>query len=250
MSLPSFQQYQADFAAYIRRPKGRPRPAGVKAKGMRVYTEVVFNNFEDTLASCFPVCKSVLGVRLWKKVVKRFLAEHRCSAPWFRQIPEELLKWLETSPSFEPSLPPYFKSLAHYEWIELAIALSDAASNIQPEAEADLLSGIPLLAPALALLAYEYPVHRISPRYKPTQPEAVHLLVFRDEADKVQFVELNPVSARLLGLLGDGGHTGLKALVQIADEMQHPQPESVIEFGRQLLIQLQQQGVILGAKHH
>jgi hypothetical protein len=47
----------------------------------------------------------VLGVRRWTRLVRAFFAQHRCATPWFCQIPEEFLRWLETA---QPQgLPPF-----------------------------------------------------------------------------------------------------------------------------------------------
>jgi len=250
MSVPAFQQYQAEFTGHIRDPKTVARPKGAAERGMKVYAEIVFNNMDETLATCFPVVRKVLGVRRWARLVRAFMAEHRCTTPWFRQIPEELLGWLETSPKAVEDLPTFLLSLAHYEWIELAIAVSDATLEAASDPDGDLLAGQPVLAPALALLQYAYPVHHISPRFKPTQPlgQPVHLLVFRDPADEVRFIELNPVSACLLGLLQLGNLTGNQALEQIASEMRHPDPQTVIQHGADRLKDLRQQGAIWGTQ--
>ncbi|HZV99488.1 MAG TPA: hypothetical protein VFF74_10910, partial [Methylophilaceae bacterium] len=154
-----------------------------------------------------------------------------------------------------PDLPPYLKSLTHYEWIELALAVVDISIDLQTVKPAgDLLQGKPVLAPALALLSYDYAVQLISPRFKPLEPLAqpVHLLVFRDTEDNVRFIELNSITARLLHLLQEEDTTGLAALEKIAAELTHLEPhpklQAVIEFGRAILDDLRQQGAILGVR--
>src|SRR5512139_489605 len=97
--MNSFQQYQVQFTNHIRAPKAAARPAGVPARRMKAYAEIVFNNMEQTLSACFPVARKVLGVRRWTRMVRAFLAQHRCATPWFCQIPEEFLRWLEASPA-------------------------------------------------------------------------------------------------------------------------------------------------------
>ena len=245
--MSSFQQYQAEFTAHIRDPKAAARPAGVPARRMKVYTEIVFNNMEATLSACFPVARKVLGVRRWTRLVRAFFAQHRCATPWFRQIPEEFLRWLEPAPDAASS---YLYSLAHYEWVELALTLSDAP--VPPhDPDGDLLAGVPLLAPALMLLRYDWPVQRISPHFKPLQPlaEPVHLLVFRDAGDQVRFVEINQVSARLLGQLQAGGISGAAALKVVADDkLLHPEPAAILQYGAALLADLRRQGAIIGVR--
>ena len=47
--LPAFQQYQYAFTAHIRDPRRNPRPAGVPARRMRVYNQLLYNNLESFL---------------------------------------------------------------------------------------------------------------------------------------------------------------------------------------------------------
>ena len=248
-NLPAFQQYQIQFTSHIRNPSGNPRPQKVLARRMRVYTEIVFNNLESSVLACFPVTKKVLGLRAWQKLVHSFFSHHQCHSPLFRQIPEEFLRYLETLDDSEHALPPYLKSLAHYEWIELALAVADVSIDMSGiDMKGSLLEGKPVFTPALALLSYDFPVQLISPRFKPKQPlvEPVHLLVFRDTEDNVQFIELNAVTARLLGILQTEALTGRQVLQKIATEMAHPHPQAIIQFGHETLEDLRTQGAILG----
>ena len=146
--------------------------------------------------------------------------------------------------------PAYLAHLAHYEWIELALSVSPLEpewAKIQPDG--DLLAGRPVLNPVLALLTYPYAVQRIGPKYKPgpEQQQESHLLVLRDAADQVRFIELNPVSARLVDLLQSANLTGGQVLKMIAEELKHPDPAAVIEGGRAMLKKLHAQYAILGS---
>jgi hypothetical protein len=247
MALPDFQQYQLQFAGHIRNPAEKPKPAKVPARRMRVYTQIVFNNLESSVSACFPICRKILGVRAWKRLVRAFFMQHQCSSPLFRKIPEEFLQFLKAV----QHVPPYLYSLAHYEWVELAVSVDDAevdAGQVDPAGE--LLDSEPVFAPAMALLSYDYPVHQISSRNQSTAPLAqpVHLLVYRNVEDEVRFVELNPVTAQLLNILQSGTFTCRQALEQVAVELKHPDPEAIVRFGLGILEDLRQQGVILGSK--
>lgn len=246
-TLPLFQQYQHQFTSHIRNPHEYPRPENVPVRRMRVYNEIVFNNIESTLAACFPVAKKVLGKRGWIKLVRGFFSAHCCHTPLFRQIPEEFLHYLGTM----ENQPPYLLSLVHYEWIELAVSVAEAEDDwAHIDSDGDLLEGKPVLAASMALLNYDYPVQRISPRFKPVAPlrQPVHLLVFRDVDDNVRFMELNAVTARLLLILQDERPTGRQALEKVADELQHPGQQTVIESGKAVLADLKAQGAILGIR--
>ena len=250
-NLLDFQRYQLAFTQHLRQPKTAPKPANINAKGMSVYTEIVFNNMLDSVSACFPVAQKVLGSRAWKKLVREFFTHHQAQTPIFREIPQEFLSYLttrlKTNSVDATKLPAFLNQLAHYEWIELALSMSnlDVDTSII-ELDGDLLNGKPQLNAASKLLQYDYPVHRISQKFKPENQESTYLLVFRDIANKVQFIELNAVTFRLLQLIKDESLTGKQALTALAGEINHPDLQAITEFGTDILRELKLQGAIIG----
>ncbi len=245
--LPSFQAYQYAFAAHIRDPRKAKRPQGVPARRMAAYAELLYNNMESFLLACFPVLRKMLGGRKWARLVRDFVAEHRSHTPYFRQIPDEFLQFLQNEWQPVEGYPDYLLELAHYEWIELALAVSNRDESLPAyDASGDLIEGRPLLNPVLANLAYRYPVHRIRPRIK-VEAVPAHLLVFRDAGLQVRFMELSAVSARLLMLLEGGERTGYEAVVQLAAELGQNDPARLLEFARGHLEELRTVGIVLGS---
>ena len=245
--LAEFQRYQFAFAAHIRDPRAHRRPAGVEARRMKIYRDLLYTNLENALQRCFPVLRATLGARSWRRIVRAFFRLHRCRTPYFRHIPDEFMAFLQGGEAPLADAPPWLFALAHYEWIELALSISNAACTEAFDASGNLLEGVPLLNPVLANLHYEWPVHRIAPRRK-IAPEATHLLVFRDAEDIVRFSQINAFTARLLTLLADGDLTGRAALARIASESRHPDPAVILQAGTALLDDLGQRGAILGAR--
>lgn len=246
--LPDFQRYQLAFTARLRDPKNQPPLAGVPKARMAVYEDIVFNNLFESVSACFPVARTVLGKRKWLKLIQNFMRSYSADSPLFRKIPEQLVQFVNNAdPELQVLLPPYIFSLCHYEWIELLVAsMPDATDlkDIQPDG--DLGEFKPAFTPTMQLLNYDYAVHKISPRRKPEQPASTQLLVFRNADDNVKFIELNAVTYRLISLLQNAPITGREALDFLAKELQHPQPESIIEFGLSILEDLRSQGVIIG----
>ena len=244
-ALPEFQRYQLAFSAHIRDPQAHPRPTGVDARRMKIYTALLYNNVEGFLLACFPVLRKVLGARKWAKLVRAFFSTHRSRTPYFRQIPDEFVQFLQNEWTAPEDYPPFTLALAHYEWIELVLSVSNRRLDRAVDAAGDLLSGVPLLNPVLANLRYDWPVQRIAPR-RTIQPVETFLLVFRDAGDEVQFSEINAFTARLLSLLEPGTLTGRSALQQIADESRHPNPTFILQAGAALLQDLRTRGAIVG----
>ncbi len=243
--LPEFQRYQHAFAAHIRDPKAHPRPAGVDARRMNIYNELLYNNLEGFLLACFPVLRQIIGKRRWARLVREFFATHRSRTPYFRQIPDEFMQFLQTEWIPSEDYPPFLLALAHYEWIELVLSVSNRNTDHAVDAAGDLFDGVPVLNPVLASLRYDWPVHRIAPRRK-IAPAETFLLVFRDEEDRVRFSEINAFTARLITLLEPGSLTGRAALDQVATESRHPNPVLVQQGGAQVLNDLCALGAILG----
>jgi hypothetical protein len=247
-----FQDYQRAFTAHIRSPKERARPKGVPERRMRVYNELLYNNVEGFLLACFPVCRQVLGSRRWTRLVRAFFRDHACHTPYFRQIPEEFLRYLQDGWERPEDYPEFLPELAHFEWVELDLETSNKDAQVPPhDVDGDLLAGCPLLNPVLRLLAYRYPVERISPRHKPaeTPAEPTFIAAFRDADLQVRFLAINAATARLLSLLQeDEGLTGCQALDRLAEHLPHLDPVAVQGYGRELLESLRQEGVVLGCR--
>ena len=247
--LPLFQQYQFAFTGHIRNPQQNKRPQGVPARRMKVYNELLYNNLESFLLACFPVLRQVLGKRKWSKLVRDFFSAHRCHTPFFRQIPDEFIQYLKNERGERPEDPGFLCDLAHYEWVELMLSISNKEiDTILIDPHGDLLNARPALSPLLSLQSYAYPVHKIGPRFKPgiDQKEETHFAIFRNRDDEVKFILINPISLRLLFLLQSTPLTGKEALLQIANELKHPDPSVVLAGGLDILQSLCQAQVILG----
>lgn len=238
----AFQQFQQTFGRHLRDPRHAARPAGVPARRAVIYTELLFNNLTGFLDACYPITRKILGEQRWRRLNRAFFREARCQTPYFREIPREFLDWLP-----HDSGPRWLKELAHYEWVELALDVMDEDTPPHDPC-GDLLAGIPVLTPALMNLAYQWPVQRIGPGYRPRKPCQTHLLVYRDAEDTVRFIELNPVSARLVDLLLVGRLNGRDACATIAAELGHADPQAVIAHGAGLLAELHAADALLGAR--
>lgn len=255
MARPAFQQLQRDFAAHLRDPQNNAPPSGIEDRRLQIYRELFYNNIEDFLAHAFPVLRRISDDAVWHARVRDFFARHRARQPQFHQVAEEFLRFLDEVRGEHPDDPPFLRELCHYEWVELALSVSELELPAQNAdagaAPGDLLAGRPLVSPLAWMLAYEYPVHRIGPDCLPeTSPAApTYLIVYRNRQDAVKFMEINAVTARLMQLLEEDADSSGHALLQrIAAELQHPQPQAVIDAGAAILLDLQARDIVLGVR--
>lgn len=249
---PAFLERQYAFAAHLRDPDNNPAPAGIEDRRMEIYRGLFYRNIENFIANGFPVIRKLYKDDDWHRMVRDFMARHQSRSPYFLEISREFLAYLQQERRPEPCDPPFLLELAHYEWVELALSVADAVIDMDAiDSNADLLDGHPVVSPLAWVLSYRWPVHQLSPGFTPAEPpgQTTQIVVYRDRKDQVRFVLINPVTARLLYLLEkDDSLNGRATLEKIADEMQHPKPEVVMQGGRQALEQLKSQGVILGIR--
>lgn len=248
----AFQKLQLEFTQHIRRPDQSPAPEGIEDRRMAIYRELFYNNVEGLLTSSFPVLRKLLPKEHWHRLVREYFATHEAHTPLFLEIPQEFLRYLQEEHQTHPDDPPFLLELAHYEWVELAInVLEDDTDHSGIDPAGDLLTGVPVVAVAAWTLAYSYPVHRIGPDYQPDAPDEqpTFIVVWRDEDDSVQFMLLNPVTARLLELLDrDEQRSGEDVLRQIAGELGQDDPTPIIANGAEALAQLRSRNIILGTQ--
>ena len=245
-----FIRQQYAFAAHIRDPQHAPAPAGIEDRRMGIYRELFYNNVEGFISATFPVLREIHDDDSWHRMVREYFRGHHARTPLFLEIPREFLTWLHDERTPQADDPPFLYELAHYEWAELALTIAENTTDpgsIDPDG--DLLAGIPCLSPLVWHMTYAYPVHQIGPDFIPDAPgeSPTSLVVYRDRHDKVGFMEINPVTKRLLEIIeSNETATGREILAHIAAEMAHPDPDVVINGGLEIMNNLKQKDIIAG----
>ncbi|MDH5737072.1 MAG: putative DNA-binding domain-containing protein [Gammaproteobacteria bacterium] len=237
---------QLEFAAHIRNPSN-PAPADIEDRRMAIYRELFFNNIEDFMASSYPVVKEVLGDECWRDLIRHYYIHHGSETPLFPSMPAEFLNYLQSDEVLS-GLPSFLFELAHYEWSELALAISSdelELNGIDPNAS--LLDKPPVLSPLVLPLSYRFQVHRISLSYQPQAPDIpAFLIVYRDRLDKVRFMETNQITLRLVQEISENPDmTGQQLLERLAAETGL---QGILSHGSKALVDLKSRGIILGTK--
>jgi hypothetical protein len=246
------EELQRRFAAHLRDPATTPAPEGIEERRLQVYRELFFDNISGSLAGTFPVLRAILGVERWTALVRDFYRDHRCRTPLFLEIPREFVDYLADAREARPGDPPFLYELAHYEWVELALAIDEhdlAAAAADPTG--DLLAGIPVLSPLAWPLAYRYPVHRLGPQYQPAEPpaEPSFYVARRDRADKVGLIQVNAVTLRLVERLREYPElTGAAHLAALADEIPQLERDAIVAGGAEALREMLAADVVLGVR--
>jgi hypothetical protein len=251
--LPGFQRKQFEFAAHIRDPEHAPAPEGIEDRRMAVYRELFFNNLRKLLGGMFPVSRKLLGGERWDGLIREFMREHRAQTPYFLQLPREFLAFLGEEHTSADDDPPFLVELAHYEYVELELAISEARDDLSDvDPDGDLLAGAPVRSSLAWIFTYRYPVHRITPEFRPAEPapQPVCLAIYRDADDEVRFFELNPVTTRLLEMIESNAdrRSGAGLLRSLASEIGYDDIDALLRHGADALAQMRRLGIVTGAR--
>jgi hypothetical protein len=237
-SISSLQRFQRDFARHLRSPSEARRPNGVPIRAAEIYSELLFNNICGFINACFPVARGMMTDTGWRVLCRRFFRDHASHTPIFSRIPEQFVQFVAAHAQ-SLRVPAWMPDLLHYEWIELEV---DTALG-EPERNGTRLL---TLNPTARNLSYDWPVHRISPAFRPRSKQPTYLLVYRNRELKVCFLEINDVTAALLDILAVSPKTSADAIAQLAKQLGYASPDPLQIHGRQLLADFIQQDIITG----
>lgn len=250
----TFKDRQYAFAAHIRNPQNVAAPEGIEDRRMAVYRKLFFNNLFSLLGTFFPVMRKIHSDDDWRRFIRGFMVRHQAQTPYFLQLPEEFLAYLQNE--FEPTDSdfPFLVELAHYEYAELALSVSEDETDLSGvDTDGDLLAGVPVKSALAWAYAYNYPVHRISPEYLPSagDTEPAFLALYRDRDDAVGFLELNAVTAALLDDIenNDAQITGEALLRELATRINYPDADALVQHGAAALREMRELDILVGTRN-
>jgi hypothetical protein len=246
------EELQRRFAAHLRDPATNPAPEGIEERRLRVYRELFFDNISGSLAGTFPVLREILGADRWARLVRDFYRDHHCHTPLFLEVPREFVDYLGDEREAQPGDPPFLYELAHYEWVELALAVDEHdLADVAADPGGDLLEGVPVLSPLAWPLAYRFPVHRLGPESQLSTPpaEPSFYIARRTRNDEVGVIQVNAVTLRLVERLQqDPELTGRAHLESLADELPQLEREAVLSGGEAALREMVEAELVLGTR--
>ncbi|CAH9051356.1 hypothetical protein PSECIP111854_00729 [Pseudoalteromonas sp. CIP111854] len=209
----SFIDVQSKFMAHIRNPEQAKAPNDVEDRRLNIYRELFFNNIEGFVSSAFPVLKSLYCEATWRALIRQFFVDHDCQSPYFLEISQEFLHFLQFE--YEPTSfdPVFMLELAHYEWSELDVAVCQSTNDYVPVTD---IQQQPLYFKDTARnLSYSFPVHQVSTEFQPQEAseQPHYFVIYLDEDEEVTFLTSNAMTAMLLQIIEQNPAISLADLV-------------------------------------
>lgn len=239
---------QREFAARIRNPQTNRAPDEVPDARMRLYEKLFYANLERFLSHGFPIAKRVLGGVGWERLVRAFYDRHPCRTPYFREIGQEFLAFLQADGGLE--LPDFLTELAHYEAVQRSLQVApDAEPAADLDAQGDLLLCPVVVSPLVRLLSYRHRVHELGSAGAGARPvlAPTFLIACRRADGEVAMLASNALTHRLLEHLREE-ISGRRALRLLAEEAPAIDGARLRDQGVAMLVRLRQAEVLLGVR--
>lgn len=198
-----FQQTQLEFAQWLRSPDAEGNKFGdIEQRRLAIYRRLIHNNIKQFVATGFPVLHSLLTERQWRDLLSQFVAEHRSESPLFSDIGREFVAFLASGQLAQDDYPQWLFDLARYERMEVDVQFATMDDAYQALAQVDQNTMLHV-NPSAQVGIFDYPVAQINTNFRPTEALEVpyFVLVYQTPEGKVQFLELNSLTALAIDLL-------------------------------------------------
>lgn len=212
---------------------------------MAIYKRLFFDNIESFCARTFKSFRAIVDDDQWHALVRSFIKHHRSETPYFREIPSEFLQFLSDRGELGERYP-YIVEMCHFDLVrgDLYFApnsiaksgrLTDAETRIQ-------------LSPLVRLLSYQWPVHQINETFdvSKTPSGTTWLIAFLNRRGRVEYLETNPRTVRMLELL-QHSRSCRELLQELAEELE-TKFDSINEQGFEMLKTFVRSGVVVLAE--
>jgi uncharacterized protein len=243
--LSKLTNIQRQFTKSIRTPQNGISLVNVDVKRMHIYQTLLFNNVNEIVSACFPVLVSIIPCKKWNDFICDFISHHPCKTPLFHQLPKEFIAYLKANSCDKEY--PFLIELAHYEWAELALELSqEDLSAINVDDKVDLLDGKLVISPLAWLLEYNFDVQNIGVQYQPKTHCKTYLIVYRDKKNDVYFMKINALTHHLMTLLKR--HTPRDAFAMIASKEPSLTRDDIYKGGVSILARMLSEEIIFAIR--
>ncbi|WP_437990074.1 HvfC/BufC N-terminal domain-containing protein [Sorangium sp. So ce145] len=273
VTAPDGEAIAADPRAWLARA-GLEGPdleamAALPPKRLLLYRSLIRRGLTGAIRAGIPRTAARLGAR-FEADVARFIEAEPPRSRYLRDVAFEFVGFAAPRWAGDPEVPAYLADLARHELAAFAAACAEqdeeagaggasgplgdvAPGDVAPGDEAPGDEALSLdrgarFQRAAALVRYEHAVHRLlgdaSARDVPAR-EPTRLLVYRDAAHDVRFLELTPLAAEILGRLLAGAALG-EAVVAGCAALGRPVDGPVLESTAALLSDLAERGALLG----
>jgi len=180
--------------------------------------------------------------------VDQFLAAQGPRTPHLRDVPGELLAWAGPRWRTDAGVPRWLADYAEYELVDFTIGVAPRPPLPPPLADVTADRALVFAGPHV-IVHLGWAVHLLPPDDLAAVPEErpVSLLVYRAVDHRTRFLDLTPLAAAILERLF-ADRPLASAMTEACAAAGEPLDQAVVAGAAQLLADLGERGVLLGAR--
>ena len=215
---------------------------------LAVYRSLVRNGLSSVVLRMMPRTRARMNAACAGRFdadLARFVDARGPRTHYLRDVPREFFSWVEAGWRSDPEVPGYLADLASHELTQFAVAASGTA-RVPATAPAVRLDRPLAFAESARVVNYRWAVHELAADESGTDSPArrdVWLLVYRDAAHAVRWLDLSPLAAAIVKRLFSGEALG--TAVETACAQYNTVPADVLPDVAHLLADLAKRGVVL-----
>ena len=216
-----------------------------------LYRVLVRHNVVNVIGAMLERTRARLDHRVpgaFERTVDSFLAVQGPRTPHLRDVPSEFLAWAAPRWRSDERIPRWLADYAEYELVDFTIGVAPRPAPPPPLADVTADRALVFADPRV-IVHLGWAVHLIASDDLAAVPEErpVSLLVYRDAEHKTRFLDLTPLAAVILELLF-AGRPLASAMTEACAAASMPLDNAVLAGAAQLLADLGERGVLLGAR--
>ena len=241
--MKSLQETQLEFIQYLRKSTSSSNDPDV-GRRKSIYRDLVKNNINRIISDSFPISKTLIADHDWNAMIDGFITNHQSQTPYFLEICQEFLVYLNNERTQQTTDQPFMLELAHFEWIVLAMDIADINLH-SPDPSKPTAESLYTISPLVLGLTYQYPVHLINDEYLPTPINPTQLLVYRDRHDQVRILETDDLTLRIVQILQAHENLSYQELFNLLSaEIPDTQTTASLEKIPSILLELREKDMV------
>jgi len=248
LTLRDYADHVADVCLSREPPRADLDALGGEPRRWLRYRRMVRRRLSDIVRAAFPRFLDALGETSFAALEDAFFEARMLASPLIRDVPGELLAFLEGRGARETvGLPAHVMDLARLEWAERAVAYDEDDLD---DAGALAMENPVVLTRAHRLLSLEHAVHVVD-EGAPVTPErrATTLCVYRDaETHTVRVLHTTPAAHALLEELSSAKVCLREGVERAAARTGAVVDLPFIEAVSDLLADFSSRGIVRGAR--
>ncbi|MEC8428709.1 MAG: putative DNA-binding domain-containing protein, partial [Pseudomonadota bacterium] len=109
----SFIETQKQLADHLRDPEINSAPANVEERRLKIYRDLIYKNIEGFISGGFPILRTLYSEADWQELVRGFIRTHQSESPYFLEVSQEFLRYLQEEHDLRDCDPKFMLELAH-----------------------------------------------------------------------------------------------------------------------------------------